>query len=218
MEKEPDNSNANPPPPPNTTDEDSSDSSTPCDNDENTSIGLGQENPTGSGTGNLDGEKADENTDQSKNQLPPLPPKLPPPPSSEDTFDEESDWLSNLETIVSEAYNLVADCNNAADQNEAQYLDTIADLNEILKLTTAELLKIDSSAPPSFFRKAVNIRVVIVRHASKASAEIKRRELQLRVKELNIAKREAALNPQSTQQLLLKQKRRGKLMLNMPQI
>lgn len=127
----------------------------------------------------------------------PSPPKNPPPAASEDTLDTETDWLANLETVVSEAYILVEDCNRAADQDESQYRDTVADLHEILQLTATELLKIDCTAPPTLFQKAVKVRVALIRHASKAAAEVKHRQLQQRVKELNIAKQEAALQTPS---------------------
>lgn len=182
--------------PPAVADGGSSESSSPLLNIGNLFGGQGGGNANGGADITPVGANINNWADQTRGDLPPPPPpKLPPAPPAEDTFDEETDWLSNLETVVSEAYDLVADCSGAANQSETQYYDTVADLHEILKLTTTELLKINSSAPPGLFKKAANISIALVRRSSKAAPKIRRRGMQLRVKGPNVAQREVALNP-----------------------
>lgn len=114
-----------------------------------------------------------------------------------DEFDEESDYIANLEAIINETYNLVENCNKAADIDEDQYFDTIAELYDLLKMSADELMKINTNNPPShLYRKASNIRISLVRHKSKASAELHRREIQNRIQQLELSQKEAALaNP-----------------------
>ena len=104
--------------------------------------------------------------------------------------------------MVSGAYDLVSECHKAGDQGELAYLDTIVDLHDLLVETADNLHKIDSTAPPLLFRRATNIRIALLRHKGRAAAEVKRRNTQQRLQELELAEKEAALRSPSTSKKL----------------
>lgn len=65
-------------------------------------------------------------------------------------------------------------------------------------MSADELMKINPSAPPLLYRKASNIHISLIRHKSKAAAELHRREIHNRIQQLELLQKEAALTAPST--------------------